>query len=85
MEGKKEKVTADWVTTPQTLRNMQTQEKIEDYKQYLTKGNQSQLVKEARDCIMHGKKYWLLQLQLLERIVLQLRHKIDLQRMAKQG
>lgn len=47
MEEKQKTIIADWVTKPQTHRNMQTQEIIEDYRQNLTKGNQSQLVKEA--------------------------------------
>lgn len=47
LEGKQEKAAADSVTRPQTHTNMQTQEKIEDYKKKLMKGNQSQCVKEA--------------------------------------
>lgn len=47
LQGKQEKATADSVTKPQTHTNMQTQEKIEDYKKKLMKGNHSQCVKQA--------------------------------------
>lgn len=86
LEEKQKTTTADWVTKPQTLRNMQKQEIIEDYRQNLTKGNQSQLVKEAsRITLCVEKQYQFMQLQLLERFVLQKRSKIVLQKMAKEG
>lgn len=86
LEEKQKTTTADWVTKPQTHRNMQTQEIIEDYRQNLTKGNQSQLVKEAsRIALCMEKQYQFLQLQLLERFVLQKRNKTVLQKMAKEG
>lgn len=84
LEEKQRTTAADWVTKPQIHRNIQTQEIIEEYRQNLTKGIQSQLVKEAsRIALCMEKQYQLMQLQLLERIVLQKRSKIVLQKMAK--
>lgn len=85
LEKKQKTITGDKVTKPQTHRNMQAHEIIEDYRQNLTKDNQSQPLKEAsRIALCMEKQYQFMQLQLLERLVLQKKTKI-LQKMSNEG
>lgn len=71
LEEKQKTTTADWVTKPQTHRSMQIQEIIVDYRQNLTNGHQSQLVKEAsRFALCVEKQYQFMQLpEILEKIL----------------